>query len=201
MKTAHINQKKDDKLLILASQSPRRKEILTSLCANFIVHPSNFIEKDTDKSPKTLVIYNAKGKATEVASHYKSGIIIGVDTVVVLQEDVINKPKDDDDARNILQKLSGKTHEVISGIAIYRAKTDVMYTETVTTQITMGEITESEIDAYIKTGEGRDKAGAYAVQGIGALFIKEIKGDYFNVVGLPIFTLNRILKKLEAEIL
>lgn len=181
--------------LVLASKSPRRIELLNEIGLDFIVHPSDFIEKQSHSSPEELVIYNAIGKAQEVARHYKDALVIGVDTVVAFQDHIINKPKDTEDAKRILRLLSDTTHRVISGICVIDAKKHKAITAIETTLVTMDRLEESDIESYINSGEGVDKAAGYAIQGIGSLFIKKIEGDYFNVVGLPIFRLRKLLKK------
>jgi septum formation protein len=180
--------------IILASSSPRRKELLKQIGIKFIEHPSNFEEKNTHISPHHLVIHNAKGKAKEVAKFYKNALIIGVDTVVAYKEHLIGKPKNNIDAKRILKLLSNTTHEVITGVCVYNTKTGKILTKSETTQIKMAKISNEEIEKYIKTGEGKDKAGSFAIQGKGSLFIKKIDGDYFNVVGLPIYLLKTMLK-------
>ncbi len=181
--------------LILASQSPRRIEMLQNLNWDFIVHPSDFQELETADNPQDLVIHNAVGKTKSVASHYQEGVIIGVDTIGVSNNEILGKPKNDQDARRIIKLLSGGTHQVISGLALYDAKQKHLLTHAEITSITMDRMSDQEIDSYIASGEGRDKAGAYAIQGLGALFINKIEGDYYNVVGLPIYRLYKLLQQ------
>ncbi len=181
--------------LVLASKSPRRIELLNELKLDFIVHPSDFEEKHTHENPEELVIHNAIGKAQEVARHYKDALIIGVDTVVAFQDNIINKPKDIEDAKRILRLLSNTTHRVISGICVIDAKKHKAITAIEQTLVTIDKLEESDIESYVNSGEGVDKAAGYAIQGIGSLFVKKIEGDYFNVVGLPIFRLRKLLKK------
>ena len=153
------------KQIILASKSPRRKEILKEMGVEFSVRESEFEEKDTHLSPEELVSHNAFGKAHDVAKHYKNSIIIGVDTVVAYKKHQINKPKDKADARKILKTLSGTIHRVISAVCVIDTETQKTICETESTEIKMGKLTDKEIDAYIKTGEGDDKAGGFAIQG------------------------------------
>lgn len=183
------------KRLVLASKSPRRKDLLDELKLDFIVHPSDFEEKHTHLNPEELVIHNAIGKAQDVARHYREALIIGVDTVVAFQNHIINKPKDREDAKRILRLLSNTTHRVISGICVMDSKKNKVITAIETTFVTMDRLEESDIESYINSGEGKDKAAGYAIQGLGSLFVKKIEGDYFNVVGLPIFRLRKLLKK------
>lgn len=192
---------KINKQIILASKSPRRKELLQSLGVEFTVHPSEFEEKDTHLSAEELVTHNAIGKATDIARHYKNAIIIGVDTVGAFKKDIINKPKDIEDAKRILRLISNTTHKVVSGICVIDTDTKKSISAVETTFVTMDRLEESDIEAYIASGEGEDKAAGYAIQGIGSLFIKKIDGDYFNVVGLPIYRLRKILQKFDFEFL
>lgn len=185
----------NNKQIVLASQSPRRKELLEGIGMDFIVHPSKFEEKDTHLTSEELASHNSLGKAQDVARHYKNALIIGVDTVVSFQEHQINKPKDTEDAKRILRLLSNTTHQVISAVTIFDATTKKNATAIVTTHVTMDRLEEADIEAYVASGEGIDKAAGYAIQGLGALFIKKIEGDYFNVVGLPIYTLRKLLQK------
>lgn len=181
--------------LILASQSPRRQELLKSLNLDFIIHPSNFKEKDVHLTLEQLAIHNAIGKAQDVAKYYRDALIIGVDTVVAFQDHQIGKPKDEEDAKRILRLLSNTTHKVISAICIIDSKTGKNISGLETTLVTMDRLEESDINAYIQSGEGQDKAAGYAIQGLGSLFIKRIAGDYFNVVGMPIFLFRKLLKE------
>lgn len=183
------------KQIVLASKSPRRKKLLQSIKMDFIVHPSDFEEKDTHLTPEELAMHNAIGKAQNVAHHYKNALIIGVDTVVAVGEHQLGKPKNKEDAKRILRLLSGTTHKVISAICIIDSKTKKNISGLETTLVTIDRLEESDIEAYINSGEGKDKAAGYAIQGLGALFIKKIDGDYFNVVGLPIFLLRKLLKE------
>lgn len=185
---------KTDKQIVLASQSPRRKELLEGIGLDFVVHPSDFKEKDEHLTPEKLATHNAIGKAQSVARNYKNALIIGADTVVAFQHHQINKPKDENDAKRILRLLSNTTHQVISAITVMDSRSKKTVTAVVTTHVTMDKLEEADIEAYVASGEGGDKAAGYAIQGLGALFIKKIEGDYFNVVGLPIFALRKILK-------
>ncbi len=190
---------KHKKQLVLASKSPRRKELLQDLGLDFMTHPSDFEEKDTHLTPEELVAHNALGKAQDVARHYRNALVIGVDTVGVFQDQIINKPKDREDAKRILRLLSNTTHKVISGICVMDSDKKRAITAVETTLITMDRLEESEIEAYLDSGEGQDKAAGYAIQGLGSLFVKRIEGDYFNVVGLPIYRLRKLLKKMGVK--
>lgn len=190
---------KSQKKLVLASKSPRRKELMEQIGLEFEVHPGDFEEKDTHLNPEDLTVHNALGKAQAVVPHHKNSLIIGVDTVGAYKDHIIGKPKDDQDAKRMLNILSNTTHKVVSGIAIIDSDSKKAISAAVTTLITMDELEPDFIDAYIKSGEGRDKAASYAIQGRGALFIREIKGDYFNVVGLPIYQMKRILQEFNYK--
>ncbi len=187
--------KSTDIQIVLASASPRRKELLEGVKLDFIVHPSDFEEKDTHLTPEELVIHNSLGKAQDIARHYNNALIIGVDTIGVVGDQIIGKPRDPEHAKDLLRLLSNTTHRVISGVTVMNSKTKKTITAVETTLVSMDRLEESDIEAYVNSGEGEDKAASYAIQGLGALFVKGIEGDYFNVVGLPIFRLRKILKK------
>ena len=180
-------------MIILASKSPRRHELMKYITEDFIIKSA-----DTDEtlpkgiSPEDAVLRLSAIKAEPFRS--ENDIVIGADTVVALGKKILGKPKNDEDARRMLRSLSGKTHSVYTGVTIIRSQNSVSFA--VQTKVTFYELTDKDIDAYIKTGEHRDKAGSYGIQGYGSLFVKEIKGDYFNVVGLPIGRLNKELKKI-----
>lgn len=189
-----------NKQIILASKSPRRKELLNGIGLKFTVHASSFEEKNKHLSPEELVLHNAIGKAQDIARHYKNAIIIGVDTVGAYQNHILNKPKNKEDAKRLLRIISNTTHKVVSGISVMDADTKKTITAVETTFVTMDRLEELDIEAYINSGEGEDKAASYAIQGIGALFVKKIEGDYFNVVGLPIYRLRKILNKFGIKL-
>ena len=184
-----------DKQIILASNSPRRKELLEDIGMKFIICPSAFEEISDGMPAEEIALHNAIGKAQEVSKHNRNSIVIGVDTVVAFQDHVLGKPKDEEDAKRILRLLSNTTHKVISAICVIDTDSKKMITSTETTLVTMDRLEEADIEAYIQNGEGKDKAAGYAIQGIGSLFVKKIEGDYFNVVGLPIYNLRKILKE------
>lgn len=187
--------KSTDIQIVLASASPRRKELMEGVQLDFIVHPSDFEEKNGDLPPEELVIHNSLGKAQDTARHYNNALIIGVDTIGVVGDQIIGKPRDPEHAKDILRLLSGTTHRVISGVTVMNSKTKKTITAVETTLVSMDRLEEDDIEAYVNSGEGEDKAASYAIQGLGALFVKGIEGDYFNVVGLPIFRLRKILKE------
>lgn len=182
-------------MLILASNSPRRKEILEKLQFNFVCSPAD-VDESFDDSIGTSKVAEilAFRKAKAVLLQRPNDTIIGSDTVVVIDGEILLKPKDKNDAFTMLKKLSGKTHQVYTGVAICSSSKTVSFTECA--NVTFDEINDDEIYDYISTLEPMDKAGAYAVQGIGCKFIKEIKGDYYTVMGLPANRLYRALKEM-----
>lgn len=186
---------KTEKQIVLASKSPRRKQLLEEIKLEFEVHPSEFEEKEKGLLPEDLAIHNAIGKAQDISRHYRNALIIGVDTVVAFQNHIIGKPKDIEDAKRILRLLSNTTHRVISGICVMDTDNKKNISAIEETFVTMDRLDEADIENYVNSGEGEDKAAGYAIQGIGSLFVKKIEGDYFNVVGLPIFRLRMILKE------
>lgn len=182
------------KKLVLASKSPRRRELLKSIGVKFVVDPSDFEEKEEHETPRELALHNAIGKAEEIALRHDNALILGVDTVVTIDEHQIGKPKNAKDAKRILNLLHGRTHEVITAICLIDTETGKRKTGVSKTLVTMDNMEEWEMNEYIASGEGADKAAGYAIQGLGALFIKKISGDYFNVVGLPLNLLRRMLQ-------
>ncbi|MEK7130463.1 MAG: Maf family protein, partial [Patescibacteria group bacterium] len=187
--------------IILASTSPRRKELLRQIGLDFEVVPSDFEEDMSQKlSNKDLVMTLALGKAKAVADKFKKGIVIGADTFVVYGGKRIGKPKDKNDARKMLRLLSGKTMKIYSGLAVIDVQNKKELLDCEVALVKMSKLSNKEIDDYIKTGEPLDKAGAFAVQGIGDVFIEKISGCYSSVVGLPLRSLYKNLKKLGINI-
>ena len=183
------------KKIILASQSPRRKDLLQQVGLKFEIDPSNYEEDMSLKmEPLKLVEYLSLGKAKDVAERHKDAIIVSADTIVTLDGEVFGKPKTAERAKYVLCKFSGKAHTVLTGFTIIDTETNKQITKSVETKVYFKSLSEKEIDAYIATGEPLDKAGGYAIQGLAALFIEKIEGDYFNIVGLPIFPLMEALK-------
>ena len=178
-------------MIILASQSPRRQELLKLITSDFKIKVSNVDETLPDKiTPKEAVMYLSKIKAEPFADG--DDIVIGADTVVALDGKILGKPKSEENAREMLRFLSGRTHSVFTGVTLASDKKTKTFA--VETKVKFFELTNEEIDAYIKTKEPFDKAGAYGIQGYGSLLVEKINGDYFNVVGLPVSTLARELK-------
>lgn len=190
-------------MLILASQSPRRSELLRNAGFSFKIVPSDAEEIAPENfSPAEKAVFIASLKACNIAPRYMGEIIIGADTIVVLENIIMGKPKDADDAFRMISMLSGKTHTVITGVCVLYG--DVVHKNNKIcfferTEVEFYPLTENEIYNYIGTGEPFDKAGAYGIQEKGALLVKRINGDYFNVVGLPIGRLSRVLRSLTPK--
>lgn len=174
--------------LILASASPRRSALLSQIGLTFEIFPSEIEEPLPNKnlSPEKVTQKLAKLKARAVAERYTEGIIIGADTLVVFKKELLGKPKNREDAKSMLSRLSGKTHRVITGVTLIDVKKKTETTWSEVTKVCFRELCADEIDNYIESGEAKDKAGAYGIQGRGAAFVKRIDGCYFNVVGLPL---------------
>ncbi|MCL2056910.1 MAG: Maf family protein [Oscillospiraceae bacterium] len=174
--------------MILASASPRRRELLCVITDEFTVEPPDVSEEfPAGMRLDEAVMLLALRKAAFVAEKHPGELVIGADTVVVLDGAVLGKPADEDDAFRMLSALSGKTHTVYTGAALVRDAAESVFC--VSTRVTFRELASDEIREYISTGEPMDKAGAYGIQKKGALFVREIHGDYFNVVGLPLCSL------------
>ena len=171
--------------IILASASPRRKEILELADLKFDVMPSDAQEITTKTAPNEVVMELASIKAKDIyKKSEKQSMVVGADTVVAYQGQILGKPADEADAKRMLTMLSGQTHEVYTGVCLIEdGEAKTFYEET---KVTFYEISDEQIDRYIKTGEPMDKAGSYGIQGKAAVFIKGIEGDYYNVVGFPI---------------
>jgi|SRR3989344_1335973 len=187
--------------IILASSSPRRKNLLEQIGLNFKIDPSSYQEDMSLKiDPRKLAEYLSQGKAQSVAQRHKDSIIIAADTFCVLGKEVLGKPKTKENAKIMLQKLSGKVHSVITGFTIIDTKTNKQISKSVETKVYFKHIPEQEIDAYIASGEPLEFAGGYAIQHLGGLFVEKMEGDYFNIVGLPILPLTIELKKFDINI-
>jgi septum formation protein len=176
--------------LILASQSPRRKILLRQIGLKFVVAPSVADEKiDVSESPSKNVRRIALGKAQIVARRYRRGIVVGADTIVVIQGRILEKPRSRGDAKRMLRLLSGSTHRVYTGLALVDAASGRRITRSVRTTVRFRKLEEEEIDAYVATGAPMDKAGAYGIQDdYGAVFVEKVNGCFYNVVGFPLST-------------
>jgi septum formation protein len=188
-------------MLVLASASPRRRELLTQAGFTFEVHPAHIPEDPhPNEDPITYVTRLAREKAQSVFAELSSKgpappqVVLGADTTVTLDNQILGKPEDPADAARILRMLSGRTHRVITGVALVTAERTQVASEV--TAVKFLTLSEEEIAAYIATGEPMDKAGAYAIQGRAACWIPRIEGDYFNVVGLPIALVTTLLESI-----
>lgn len=187
--------------LVLASQSPRRKMLLEQLGLSFTTHAPN-IDEDAQKGlpAQELVKALSREKALHIArTEPQDTIVIGSDTVVVLDGAILGKPDSPEKAREMLSALSGRSHEVCTGVTVCRG--DQMLSDVAVTQVTFRPLSAQEIDHYVATGEPMDKAGAYGIQGYGALLVAGISGDYNNVVGLPLGLLDRLLRPFGVDCL
>jgi septum formation protein len=188
--------------IILASQSPRRKWLMQGIFGdNFEIHVSEYEEDNNlDMEPTKLAEKHALGKAKDVADKHTTGVVIGGDVFVVYQGKVLGKPVDEEDAFNMLKKILGNIVDVISSIAVIDIDNNKEYVKHVITKVKMNSLTDEEILAYIKTGDPMDKAGSFGMQDKGAVVVEKINGCYSNVVGLPLPTLHKILKKIGIKI-
>ncbi|MFA6431163.1 MAG: Maf family protein [Candidatus Margulisiibacteriota bacterium] len=188
------------KPIILASASPRRKVLLKKIVKTFKIIPSKINESRIKaKSPITLAKRLALAKALDIAKAHKRSIVIGVDTIVVLGNKILGKPKSKKEAISMLESLSGKTHRVITGIAVVDSDDLSSRVIHAATKVKMKKTKPEEILAYVNSGGPMDKAGGYGIQEIEEIFIEKIDGDYDNVVGLPVLALSKLLKEFTHE--
>ena len=179
--------------LILASGSPRRAEILNSVGWEFVKHVPDIDESERNgETPGDYVVRLAREKAEAVAAHWPDEIVLGADTTVVIDDRIIGKPADMDDARRMLTMLAGSWHEVLTGVAV--VQNDMTRSAIQSTKVKFAAMSETEIAFLAERGDPLDKAGAYAVQAQAALFIEGIEGDYWNVVGLPVSLVYELVK-------
>lgn len=187
--------------LVLASASPRRRELMSLLGVPFEVIVSNVSEViDKPLPPEEMVKELALQKALAVAENLTKGLVIGADTIVVNKTRILGKPANDEEAFTMLKELSGQEHHVYTGVALVDKVSGEQEVAAEVTAVKFRVLTDGEIRAYLATGEPFDKAGAYAIQGRAAVFIEGIKGDYYNVVGLPIYRLAQLLKRFNVEL-
>lgn len=183
-------------MLVLASQSPRRREILSAAGIDFVVRAADVPEEHrAGESPCDYVRRLAEAKAAAVAAS-NGDVVLGADTIVVVDGHILEKPADVSDAKRMLEMLSGRDHEVVTGICLQAQGKKV--TETAATRVHFTKLTPAEIDAYVNSGEPFDKAGGYAIQGLASKYIDRIEGDYFNVVGLPVALVYRLLNEISG---
>jgi len=190
-------------MLVLASASPRRQDLLRSAGISFVIQPADVDETPLAKeSARDCAERLAREKALAVWLKRTHDVVLGADTVVVVDETILGKPSDADDAARMLRMLSGRVHQVLTGVCLVRGvsgrpgnDSPEVRTASETTLVTMGKMTDQEIRDYVATGEPMDKAGAYAIQGIASRWIPRIEGDYSNVVGLPVALVYRMLRE------
>ncbi len=188
--------------IILASTSPRRKELFEKLRIPFIIEASDYEEDMTLKMPPVkLVKVLSAGKAMAVANKHKEGIIIGADTFVVFNNQLFGKPKNKLEAKKMLEKLSGKRVDILTGLTIIDLDLKKKISVTDIAKVYIKKLSGNEIDNYIASGEPMDKAGAFAIQGLGAVIIRKVEGDFMSIMGLPLFILSKQLKKLGINVL
>lgn len=188
--------------IILASTSPRRQELFGKLRLPFTIEASDYEEDMTLKMPplklaKTL----SYGKALAVAKKHQSGIVIGADTFVVFGDHLLGKPKSEFEARKMLEKLSGKRVDILTGLAVINVASGKKVSTTDITKVYIKKLSKREINNYIASGEPMDKAGAFAIQGLGAVIIRKIEGSFMSAMGLPLFALAKELKKMGIDVL
>ncbi|MFC1864266.1 Maf family protein [Chloroflexota bacterium] len=190
------------KTIILASASPRRKALLEKIGLIFEVEPSNY-EEDMPLSlePHDFAQKISLEKGKVVASKHKNSIVIAADTFIVFGGQILGKPHTEEDAREVLEAISGKCHSVITGFSIIDTGKNKTLSKSVETKVYIRKLTLAEINTYVKSGEPLDKAGAYAIQGLGSVFVEKIDGDYYNVVGFPLSALTEALKEFGINIL
>lgn len=181
--------------LILASASPRRLDLLRTAGIEPLVIPTDSEEIEDGMPPRDLVMANAKLKAEACAKAHADGVIVAADTVVALGDKIFGKPEGAEQAKLMLSELSGKTHSVFTGVAVY--ENGEIRVDSAETKVTFRELSAEEIAAYVATGEPLDKAGAYAIQGGAGAFVSDIDGDFDNIVGLPLFVLDRLIDLMD----
>ncbi len=194
----------EGKRVVLASNSPRRRELMKLLCREYEVIPSQADEmipeqvRNGFKDPAVETpLYLAKLKAADVAGENADSVVIGCDTVVALDGDILGKPTSDADAKRMLRLLSGRKHRVVSGVCVCYKGRQISFA--CVTNVSFRQLSDSDIDDYVATGEAADKAGAYGIQGYGALLSDGIDGDFYNVVGFPVSMINNKLLELQEK--
>ncbi len=184
--------------IILGSRSPRRKELLQQCNISFRIDEALVDETITNyKNPKDYVIQLAKRKGNEVFLRHKDDLVICADTIVCVDQVILGKPKNKSEAYQMIKKLSGRTHDVYTGVFVRYQNMQKWFVSR--TQVTIDQLTEEEIEQYISTEEPYDKAGAYGIQGFFGMYVKSINGDYYNVMGLPIHRLMKVIKEIQRN--
>ncbi len=190
------------KTIILASASPRRKELLEQIGLKFKVKPSNYAEDiSSELEPHELAKSLSLEKAKLVAKNHNNALVIAADTFIVFEGKILGKPRAEIEAKRMLETISGGQHSVITGFTIIDTENNKALSKSVETKVYIRKLTPNEIDAYVKSKEPLDKAGAYAIQGLGSAIVEKIEGDYFNVIGLPLSALAESLKEFGVNVL
>ncbi len=187
--------------VILASSSPRRIELLKRFVPGLEVVKPLWETRIISSDPAEVAYLTALEKARAVAGRFTEGVVIGADTIVVVDGDILGKPRDASVARDYLRRLSGCVHRVITGLAVIDASSGKEVYDYEVTEVKFRELSDEEIDLYIASGEPFDKAGAYGIQGLGGLFVEWIRGDFYNVVGLPLLKLYLLLRRFGIDLL
>ena len=189
----------DEFPFVLASSSPRRKRILEGLELEFTIEPPDVPEDALDgETPDDHVTRLALAKASEVAERHETGTVLGADTVILLDGNILGKPADAQDARRMLRTTRGRWHEVFTGVGLVRCSDGVSVTGYERTRVLMRELTDEEVDDYVAGGEPLDKAGSYGIQECGAAVVDRVEGCFYNVVGLPVALMCRMLEELSS---
>lgn len=190
------------KTIILASASPRRKELLQRIGLKFKVDPSNYEENiSSELEPHELAKSLSLEKAKLVAKKHMNALVIAADTFIVFEGKILGKPRTETEAQEMLETINGKPHSVITGFTIIDTANNKALSKAVETKVYIKKLSSNEIDAYVGSKEPLDKAGAYAIQGLGSVIVEKIEGDYFNVIGLPLSALSESLKEFGVHIL
>lgn len=188
--------------IILASSSPRRREILGKTGLSFEVDPGDYEEDmSLGLEPHRLARFLSAEKVRSIAGKYADALVIAADTFIVLRGALLGKPRTPDEARRMLMALNGKEHSVITGVTVLDTATGKKVTLSEETRVFFRRLSADEIDDYVRSGEPLDKAGAYAIQGLGAVLVKRIEGDYLNVVGLPLARLVSVLQRFGVKVI
>ena len=190
------------KSIILASASLRRKELLQQIGLKFEVDPANCDEDFiSGMEPHAFVIEMYLKKARFVAGRHQNAVVIAADTIIAIDGQILGKPHTETEALKMLKILNGKSHFVITGFSLSDTNNEIVVSNSVETKVYFKQLTLVEMEAYVRTGESLDKAGAYAIQGLGAVMVEKIEGDYFNVMGLPLCALAEALKRFGINVL
>lgn len=186
-------------MLILASQSPRRKQLLAQMGLEFDIHSAD-VDETISGEPGSCVATLARRKADAVAADYPDDWVLGADTLVFLEGVPMGKPRDTDEAFRMLKQLSGKKHQVMTGVCLINRSKGLCLQDVAVTDVYFSCLSDREILDYIATGEPMDKAGAYAIQGRAGMYVEKISGSHSNVIGLPMSTVREMLKKVEIAV-